>query len=585
MQKFFFFFILLYSFHLFANETYEVFFNGISDPSVIQLLRSSSQLIALEKNPPSTAAALRKRAEADIPRFEKALQSLAFYDSQINLHIQIETSPIQIIFDIQTGEIFTFSSFQILSEKEIDQPLCEWIQPEVLNIVMDAPAYPKIILHAEEILLLEMSTYGYPLASLKHRKVEVDLLNKTVSVVLTLDSGPLSYFGDITISGTKKVSKAFFQKKIAWKKGQLYTPCLIEETFQNLEASSLFSSIDISHADNVEETGLLPIDIDVTEAKHRSLGFGAGYSTLRSFGIVGEYENRNERHRGERFALRASAWNNLFDGTLVYVIPDWYQRRQDLIWLAQAHHEITEGYTESFLSASIGIERQVSKRLRTSTGLMFKHLRNERSDNNGLFNLIKIPMGARWIDVDNFIDPTHGYSFSIKTVPTFEVLNDPFAYVINTFNASFYQPLDSCKNMIATAKITLGSIFGSGRREIPPSERLYAGSEETLRGYKYLTVSPLDCDDDPLGGRSMMILSLEVSRKINEQWGAVLFYDIGNVYEDPFPSLQYKQLQSVGFGIRYHTPVGPLRLDFAFPLNRRPIDHFFELYLSLGQTF
>src|SRR5262249_4187129 len=162
----------------------------------------------------------------------------------------------------------------------------------------------------------------------------------------------------------KKVCNEFFYKKLAWREGEVYDPVLLEETLQNSEASSLFSTINISLAEEVEEDSSLPIRIEVAESKHRSIGFGVGYSTLRSFGLVGEYENRNERHRGERFALRGAVWNNLFDGTYVYVFPDWRRRRQDLIWMIQAHHEITEGYTESFLSASSIKEWQVNRHLR-----------------------------------------------------------------------------------------------------------------------------------------------------------------------------------------------------------------------------
>lgn len=579
-----FIFFIMHLIPLLATEAYEVFFNGVDDPAIIQLLRSTSQLIALEKNPPSTGAALRKRAEADILRFEKALQSLAFYDAQIDLHIQINATPPQIIFNVSLGERFIFSTFQIVGSEEMTGSVCDWIQLDVLQVILDTPAYPKTILHAEELLLVELASFGYPLATVLNRKVIADVEQKTVAVTLTVDSGPFAYFGKTIVSGTKKVCDEFFYKKLAWRIGDVFDPLLIEETLIDIEGSSLFSSINITPAETIDQDGTLPIQIEVTEAKSRSLGFGVGYSTLRSFGLVGEYENRNERHCGERFALRSAVWNNLFDGTFVYVFPDWHSRRQDLIWLMQAHHEITKGYTESFLSASISLERQVSRRLTTTSGIMFKWLRNIDSDNNGLFNLFKIPFGLKWIDVDNLIDPSKGYSFSLKSIPTVEIFNKPFGYVINMFNASVYMPLNSCCNMLAVGKMTFGSIFGTAFGKIPPSERLYAGSEETLRGYKYLTVSPLNKKDDPEGGRSMLIFSLELSKTINEQWGAAVFYDVGNVYRTCYPELG-KQLQSAGIGIRYHTPVGPLRLDFAFPLNRRSIDHFCEFYLSLGQTF
>lgn len=574
-----------------ALETYEVLFTGVEDASTLQLLRSASQLISLDKNPPSTAAALRRRAEADIPRFTKVLQSLAYYDSNIDLHMQLDDSPAKVIFDVQLGELFTFSSFDLISE-DGSSAACACIDLKSLEIILGTSAYPKTILHAEELLLNQLSGMGYPLASIKERSVTGDVTAQTVAVTIKIDTGPRAKFGETKITGLKDVNECYFRKKIVWREGEFFDPCKIEETVRSMEASSLFSSINVHHAESIGEDDFLPVEIDVVESKHRSLGYGIGYSTMRSFGILGEYENRNERHLGERFKLTGAIWNNLYNGSYFYLVPDWQRRNQDLIWLIQAYHEVTKGYTETFHSASLSVERQINPWLRTTHGVMFKNLVNQRSDNNGAFNLFKLPMSVRWVDVDDPVDPSYGYTVNFKVTPSIEIFDKPFAYCINVLNVSSYLPLTPCGDVVFATRMTFGSIVGSSSREIPPSERFYAGSEETLRGYRYLTVSPLargkhsHRKDDPLGGRSMMIFNVELRRRISESWGMVLFYDIGNVYRSVYPRWDNKQLQAAGGGIRYHTPVGPLRLDIAFALDRRPfLDRPFEVYLSLGQTF
>ena len=134
----------------------------------------------------------------------------------------------------------------------------------------------------------------------------------------------------------------------------------------------------------------------------------------------------------------------------------------------------------------------------------------------------------------------------------------------------------------------LGSIFGAGKHEIPPPERFYAGSQNTIRGYRFLTVSPIEKrrHHKPVGGRSMFVYSLELRSRITKDIGLVGFWDIGNVYSDAIPNFERRLLQAVGVGLRYYTPVGPLRLDVAVPLNRRKdIDNYFEAYFSIGQSF
>jgi Outer membrane protein len=138
---------------------------------------------------------------------------------------------------------------------------------------------------------------------------------------------------------------------------------------------------------------------------------------------------------------------------------------------------------------------------------------------------------------------------------------------------------------VLAGKAHIGSIYGSRRITIPPPERFYAGSQCLLRGYKYMTVSPLDGDNKPIGGRSIMVYSLETRFKVNS-FGWSFFYEVGNVYTQIFPQFFDKQRQSLGVGFHYYTQVGPLRLDLAFPLDpRKGIDKPFQFYISIGQSF
>jgi translocation and assembly module TamA len=140
--------------------------------------------------------------------------------------------------------------------------------------------------------------------------------------------------------------------------------------------------------------------------------------------------------------------------------------------------------------------------------------------------------------------------------------------------------------MTLASKLTLGNIFGAAQHTIPTPDRFFSGTENTLRGYRYLTVSPLNKHDKPIGGRSLLAASIETRFRTDSGFGWALFYDVGNVYSANFPVIDHGFLQSTGAGIRYATPLGPLRLDVAIPLNRRhKIDPHFQIYFSIGQSF
>ncbi|MDP1879860.1 MAG: outer membrane protein assembly factor, partial [Parachlamydiaceae bacterium] len=263
------------------------------------------------------------------------------------------------------------------------------------------------------------------------------------------------------------------------------------------------------------------------------------------------------------------------------------------IWLLDGHHNHNKSYTETTFSFSGIIERKVSERLQISYGGMYKILRSMHSANNGIFDLIKVPLQLRWTNADSLLDPTRGMTVQLRATPSLQIRNPRFAYSINTFTGTHYQSLRKDHSVIFATKLTVGSIFGASNHDIPPPERFYAGSENTLRGYRFLTVSPLGRRDKPLGGRSLLIYTLELRTKIQKNFGLVFFYDIGNVYKNFFPNLKKGILQSTGLGIRYYTPIGPVRLDIAFPLNRRKklehrhghIDSVMEAYFSIGQSF
>ncbi len=588
-KKIFCFIMLLcmINFKAFAVEEYRVDFRGVRNPEIQTLLTSISKTVELKETPPATNAGLKRRAEADIPNLIKALHSLAYYNARVEVDVDLEHRPALVIFNIETGPIYPLASFDIVPANPLNPSgfLYDKIDLKDLGINLGRPALPQNILDAEDLLISKMKKQGYPLAKIENREVIADQAKHTIHVTLYIDPGLLCYFGKITFKGHERIKPQFFEKKIAWSLGDVYDPYKIEKTQNALETTGLFSSISITHGENVSDEGFIPIEVEVLEGKHRSVGAGVGYSTDDGFGVLAEWEHRNVRGRGEKVSFKTLVAQRLQEGTLAYIIPDFGRPKQDLIWLAEFLRQTTKGYHASSLSFSGIIEKQINDQTRISFGGMFKSLRDTHSDNNGSFNLIKAPFQLRWTNTNNILDPTQGRSFNIKIVPSLQILKPQFAYCINTLTGSTYIPMSADKRLILAIKATLGSIFGEKRHTIPPSERFYAGNENLLRGYHYMTVSPLH-KHEPVGGRSMMIYSMEFRLRATETFGWVLFYDFGNVYEKFIPQLNKKILQSIGIGLRYNTPVGPLRLDFAVPLDRRRhIDEKFQVYLSIGQAF
>jgi len=583
---------------LFAAENeeiaYVVVFPGVENQEMLKLLREASQLVALQTRPPSSEISLRRRAALDIPNLVKALHSKAHYNARVNFVIDFKKTPAVVTFTIEPGPVYPLASFVIYPE---------WLKIPLkkIGICLNKPALPADIISAEENLITFLDKKGYPLAKIIDREVIADQKTKRIHVNLTSDPGPLAYFGKVEIKGNKEVKDLFIKRKIYWKEGEVYSPCKVEKTLNALESAGVFSEISITHAEEVDSQNRLPFTINVEEGKRHSIGLGVGYSTQRGPGFTGEWESRNFRGMGEKLRVEANVLTETQEGSVSYLIPDYRTRGQDLIWAAELEHDDTKGYEKTSFSVSGALEKQLTKDLRVSYGAMYEYLKNTNEKKDGdketeIYNLTRIPLKLRWSTADDALDPTKGATVFVKTVPTFQFIDHSFLYSITTLSASIYKPCSKEKRLILAARAQLGSIWGASRETIPGSDRFYAGSENTLRGYNYLTVSPLSADGDPIGGRSLMVYSLESRFKVRENWGVVFFYDIGNVFAEPFPQFNKKMLQSVGIGLRYYTPVGPLRLDVAFPLNRRrafdkkanktkTIDRPYQIYFSVGQSF
>lgn len=584
------FFILLavgFCFGLFKLEAYEVRFEGISDPEASKLVESVSQLNKLKDAPPSTLLGLKRRAEGDLPTIVQALHSLAYYNARVDFHIENQGQ--LVIVRVLLDSVYPLADFQIHfkqnGEAWQNQESCS-ISLEDLKVKLGEPALPETIINAEDNLLDHLNLNGYAFASIKKRDVLVDQQKKQVTVMIDVDVGPLTYFGPLRVSGLERVKKSFFYKKLKWCEGDLYDPKKVEKTQEALELSGLFRAVNITHDEHPHSDHYLPMSIEVMEGKQRSIGFGLNYTTVLGPGISAEWEDRNIFGEGQRLSIRTDVWRELQEANVTYLIPDFQRQNQNLIWALDYNHEKIRAFTDTTFSVSGIIERQLSSQLRVSYGGMYKFIQSERSDLNGMFDLIKIPLQMRWTNTDNLLDPTEGVTFTARIVPSIQIFSPRFAYIVNNFTATYYQSLTANKKHIFAAKLMFGTILGASKRDIPPPERFLAGSETTLRGYKYLTVSPLGRDHKPLGGRSLLIYSLELRNRIGKNWGWVAFYEIGNVFYDSYPNLDEGLLQSVGAGVTYHTPVGPVRFDVAIPLNRRAhLDPPFQIYFSIGQTF
>lgn len=568
---------------------YAVEFQGIDDPLVLKAIKSSSQLAALKKRSPPSLSALRYRAEADIPDILKILHAYGYYEATVDVHV-IETYEQQatVTIAVHPGPLYTIGEYDIALYCHTPQECvtCTQVNLEALDIELGKAALAQVILDAELKALRLLSECGYPLASIAKRSFIADGETKSLRIHLEIDTGLRALFGKTEIQGLTRTKPRFIEQKIAWKEGDLYNSSLIDSTQKVLLDTGLFSSILITHAQEAGPKGELPLRIEATETKHRSLNVGASYQTVFGPGATVGWEDRNIGGMGRKLHFQADVTRISHSGIFSYQIPDCLRIGQDYIVQAQAMHETIKAYHMRSYNLMNRFERKIGQRIRVSLGAIAEQLLVTASVDNGNFFLLEAPIYFRWSSANSLLNPSSGMTFQYKASPSINVTSHSKFYLYQEIVHSCYFPVVSSRDLVLAQKITLGSLWSSSLDAIPVPKRFLGGSEEELRGYLYMTVSPLAHHHKPIGGRSAIYYSFETRIRATKAIGLVPFFDTGSVSRAEFPSFKGKWLNSVGLGLRYFTFVGPFRLDVGFPLNpRKHLDPKYKIFVSIGQMF
>jgi translocation and assembly module TamA len=179
---------------------------------------------------------------------------------------------------------------------------------------------------------------------------------------------------------------------------------------------------------------------------------------------------------------------------------------------------------------------------------------------------------------------------SFNLTPTLSLGHPNATFFITQATASAYFDLNNLglsrtagRSVLALRGLA-GVAKGAGQESLPPDQRFYAGGSGTIRGYAYQSVGPLFFDDNPIGGTAINAGTAEFRQRIGTNFGAVVFVDAGQVSNNTNPfegALRF----GAGAGVRFYSPIGPIRLDIAVPVERRSTDNAFEVYIGLGESF
>ncbi len=570
------------------TTTYLPVLEGVEDADLRDILEASSQLFGLVARPPATLAGLERRAEEDLERLQTALRSEGYYAAETGYRIDETEGTRSVTLEVMPGPRYGLAAYEIGYTDADAVATDSRPRLEEIGIDIGMPARAPDIVAAERKLVSLLTERGHPFARIAERKSIVNHQARQMTVRLSVSAGRLARFGPLTVEGLQEVKEDYLRVLVDWSEGEVYDRRKVDSTRRNLSGTGLFESVAIGGAESLDEEGRVPMKATLAEGKHRTIGAGLFFST--DIGPGGEvfWEHRNILGKNETLKLSATGSPVEQLGNAAFRKPSFWERDQNLLANASGGNRDTDAFDQLFVEGYLGLERPWLKNWQVSAGAApaYSILDETDRDDERKLGLLGFPLTGVRDDSNDALDPTAGTRLRLTLTPTVGAGSDQLLFLKATLGGAAYHSLDSDERFVLAGRGRVGSIVGERTEAVPADRRFYAGGGGSIRGYEFQKVGPLDDDNDPLGGRSLLEVGGEVRIRLTEDIGVVPFVDGGTVFDPPYPDFNETFRWAAGLGFRYFTGFGPLRLDVALPLNPRDdVDDDFQFYVSFGQAF
>jgi translocation and assembly module TamA len=570
-----------------AAKAPRVLLTGVGDRSLIELLRSVSACCA--GGPAQTPEILEQRMVSDRQAMTDALCGRGYFSNQIAVKMEKEPKA-KITFQVETGPLFRFRKVEVSQDPASATTPVALPGARELGLEPGQPALSRSVVSAQGALESWLSAHGRPVSNRIERAVLVSKETQTVDVLYQVRPGPLVHLGATHFRGVAAVNEAFLRAFIPWKMGALYDPSLLVKYQQVLMGKNLFTvvlvTLERSRAKEKVKDGVLvlPVRVEVRERRHHTNRAGVSYRTDSGLGGELGWTHRNVRGVGQQADVQAVASGIVQAVSAKYVVPQFLHPEQSLLLTARLGRDTPVSFTSKNFSTAATVERALSARLRISGGFALKFSDVSQNFLETHQSLIQTPLSLTFDSSDGLLDPTCGQRLSFNAVPNLNMANTNVCFATISLKHRSYHSLSRNKRTVLATRLAGGVIAARDRTIIPGDERFYSGGGGSVRGYPFQSIG-IARGPTVLGGQSFAEGSLELRRKVTPVLGFVGFLDAGTVMDTAL-GVPQQVLVGAGVGGRYYSPVGPIRLDVAVPLDRRPgIDAPFQVYASLGQAF
>lgn len=538
-----------------APPPVEVVLEGVDGPvreniaSHLTLLRNSARLT------PARVRLWFQRAPEEI---RQALMPLGHYHPTIASRLDGVTAPWRAVFRIDPGPPTLWGAVVVtlVGEAARDPAFAPW--QRALDGLTGTPFRHEGYENAKKELLRLAAERGYLEGQLLAHRVEVDTETRQAQLTLHYDSGPRHRFGALAFT-RESLDAELLQRYLPFRRGDPYDTQGLLQLQQGLRGAGYFRVVEVAPGKPV--AGEVPVAVTLELLPANEYTVGLGYGTDTGPRATLGWERRWLNLRGHQTELLGKVSEISRKLTARYVIPWDDPTREKLTLSMDLEREFATDTGDSRqLSWGASLLRQRGA-WRETLELEYQLEDFAIGDEAGKSELL-MP-GVTWLhsEGDHPLRPREGHRFLVNARGAVETLFADATFVQAWGQGKAIRPLGVEGRVLVTGEV--GATATSDFDDLPTSVRFFAGGSNRVRGYDYNSLGPKDDDGDVVGGQYLLAGGLEYERTLWEPWSGAVFVDAGNAFNavtEPFHV-------GVGIGVRWQSPLGPVRVDLAYPLD------------------
>jgi translocation and assembly module TamA len=494
---------------------------------------------------------------------KKAAQALGFYHAQIDSSVQAGANP-RLRLSVVAGEPVRLRNVTLRVEGDLAR-LEGFRLPDAKALRTGQALNHGLYEDAKRLILNQASRYGFFSGHFTAQRLSIDPATNQADIDLVYVSGPRYTLGPVRFTGNTPFDDDLLRRMVPFETHAPYDSALIAQLNQALQSSGYFEAVRVDAAPtSADASKVIPVQVQLTTRKPRTLGLGVGYSTDVGPRLKANWTRHWVNSAGDSYGVDAELAAPRQNIGLWYDTPLDPPLTDKLRWAGGYQYE--EPTNTDTLSKLLTFGPEWHSKLPSGwervISLKIQREEYRLGNDSGLSNLLMPGISYSYLKSDNKVDPHNGYRLQFDAQIAKEGLLADTNLLRGNVLLKGLTTLGDNHRLLG--RLQLGGSLTNGYKSIPPSLRFFAGGDQSVRGYSYQSLTPQNSDGDSIGGRYLAAGSVEYQYSVAEKWRIATFVDQGNSFDSlDLPSLK----TGVGVGVRWVSPVGPIRVDLAHPLD------------------